>query len=169
MVESGSKDTIEEIFERAIQVECKAADIYEEFSQLFSHIPKISAFWRGLAEDEMQHANTLQDVRKSLTSEQLLSTCDKEMSEEVARIQRMLSDDITASIKNLDDAYELAHKLEFSEFNAIFKFLAIEFVRSEELEQFVVSGIMQHQQKLIDFNRNFGDTDWRKGVCIHAV
>jgi len=169
MIEAGSKYTIEAIFERAIKIEYKAADIYGEFTQLFSHIPEISAFWQGLTEDEMQHANTLQDVRKSLTSEQLLSTCDKEMSEEVARIQRMLSEDLTASIKNLDDAYELAHKLEFSEVNAIFKFLATEFVPSEEREQFVVSEITQHQQKLIDFNRNFGDRDWRKGISIHAV
>lgn len=117
----------------------------------------------------MQHANTLQDVRQSLTSEQLLSPCDKEMWEKVVRIQRVLSVDLTASIKSLNDAYELAHELELSEVNVIFKLLATEFVPSEERKQFVVSEITQHQQKLVDFSRNFGDRDWRKGISIHSV
>lgn len=169
MIESGSKDTIEAIFERAVEIEYKAAGIYRDFSQVFSHIPEVSAFWRGLSEDEMQHANMLQDVRKSLTVEQLLSPCDKEISEKVARVQRMLSEDLAASIKNLDDAHELAHELESSEVNAIFEFLTIEFVPSEEQTRFVVSVITQHLLKLVDFSRNFGDRDWRKEISIHAV
>lgn len=169
MIELSSKDTIEAIFECAIEIEYKAADIYKEFSQLFSHIPEISAFWQGLIEDEKQHADMLQDVRNSLTSEQLLSPCDKELLERVARIQRMLSKITIESINNLNDAYELAHELEFSEVNTIFKLLATEFVLSKERKQFVISEITEHQQKLVDFNRSFGDREWRKGISTHAV
>ena len=121
-----------------------------------------------LTEEEMQHANTLQDIRKSLTVEQLQSPCDKELSDIVARTQRMLRGVLTESIKNLDDAYELAHELEFSELNAIFKLLATKFFPPEQRRQ-IVPNIMQHQQKLLDFSHNFGDRDWRKGISIHAV
>ena len=166
MIESGSRETIEAIFERAIEIEHKAATIYTEFSQLFSHMPKITVFWQGMTEDEKRHMAALQDVRKSLTNEQLQSPCDKNISEKVAEIHRLLSKDLTASINNLDDAYELANELEFSEVNAIFKFLAAEFVPSEQRIQLVASEIKQHQQKLLDFFENFGDRNWRKEISI---
>lgn len=159
MIESGSKDTIEAIFERAIGFEYKAADVFKEFSKLFSHIQEISSFWQELAKDEIQHADTLQNIRKSLTSEELLSPCDEEMSRKVDITQRMLNEVSIASIKNLDDAYELAHELEFSEVNAIFTLLATKFFPSEGGQEFIVSEITKHQQKLVDFTRNFGDRD----------
>jgi rubrerythrin len=169
MIESDSKDTIGAILERAIEIEYKFADIYREFSQQFSHIQEVSAFWQGVTEDEMQHAKALEHVRTSLTGEQLLSPCDEEVSEKVAGIQRMLSKILTKPIKNLDDAYELAHELEFSEVNAVFKLLATEFVPSEERKRFVVSELTQHQRKFVEFSRNFGDRDWRKGIGVHAA
>jgi rubrerythrin len=169
MIESGSKNTIEAIFERAIGFEYKAADLYKEFSKLFSNIQEISSFWQELSEDEIEHADTLQNIRKSLTSEQLLSPCDEEMLMKVDITQRVVAEVSIASIKNLDDAYELAHELEFSEVNAIFTLLAIKFVPSEERKQFIISEIKQHQQKLVDFTHNFGDRDWRKGISIHAI
>ena len=169
MIESASEDTIEVIFERAIEFENKAAHIFRDLSKLFSHIQEISFFWLELAEDEIQHANILQNVRKSLTSEHLLCPCDKEMSVKIDITQRMLTDVSTALIKNLDDAYELAHDLEFSEVNTIFKLLSTKFVHSEERKNFVVSEIKKHQKKLVDFSHNFGDRDWRKGISIHHV
>jgi rubrerythrin len=166
MRKPGSRDALEEIFRRAVEIERAAAGIYTRFSQLFSHLPEISAFWLGLAEDEMQHANTLRDVCELLTSEQLASPCDIEISERVAAAQRMVREDSPASVKNLDDAYEVAHELEFSEVNAVFKLLATAFVPSEERRQFVVEQITQHQQKLVDFGRGFGDRGSRKAIAI---
>ena len=167
MIESGSKDTIEAIFERAIGFEYKASDIFKEFSKLFSYAQEISSFWQELAEDEIEHADTLQNICKSLTSEQLLSSCDEEMSMKVDMTQRMLAKVSIASIKNLDDAYDLAHELEFSEVNAIFKLMAATFIHSQERKQFIISEIGKHQQKLVDFTRNFGDRDWRKKITIN--
>lgn len=169
MIESGSKYTIEEIFERAIVFEYKAEGIFKEFSILFSHIPEISSFWQEMAEDEIEHADILQNIRKSLTSQQLLSPCDVEMSMKIDMTQRMLNEVSIASIKNLDDAYELAHDLEFSEVNTIFKLMTSEFIHSQERKQYIVSEITKHQQKLVDFTRNFGDRNWRKGININHV
>jgi len=166
MTKLGSDVTYEEIFGRAIQIEREADRMYTRFSQLFSHLPEIAAFWRGLAEDEMEHANTLRDVSESLTSEQLASRCDIELSDRVAAARGVVREDAAGLVKNLDDAYELAHELEFSEVNAVFLLLATKFVPSEERRQFVVENITQHQQKLVDFGHRIGDRRSRKAVAI---
>ncbi len=154
------------LFELAIEIEYKAAHIYERLSKLFSHVQGLSDFWDELVKDEKRHATTLQDVKKLLTPQQLLTHSDKKMWDNIASIQRLLSKDLVGAIKTLDDAYELAHELEFSEVNAIFKFLAAGFIPSDERKKHVVSEIKQHQQKLLDFSRNFGDRNWRKGINI---
>jgi len=166
MRELNHEKTIDELFKRAIKIERKAGDIYKELSNLFSHIPEVSALWKGLAEDETLHMNTLQDIHKSLTQEQLSSPSDEQIWENVVKIQYLLDKDLLGQIKNLDDAYELAHELEFSEVNAIFKFLTIDLVPSEERKEFVMSEIKQHQQKLLDFDHNFGDRTWRRQINI---
>jgi hypothetical protein len=169
MMQSGSEETIEHLFEYSIEIEYKAAHIYETLSKLFSHVPGLTVFWQGLVEDEIRHATILQEIRKMLTPEKLLSRSDKKIWDDVAGIQRNLSKDLIAAINTLHDAYELAHDLEFSEVNAVFKFLAAEFVPFDERKQFVFSDIDQHQKKLLDFSRNFGGRDWRKGIDIQRI
>ena len=166
MVESVREATIEKLFESAIEIELAAGDVYKRLSELFSHEPKVRAFWQGLFDDEVRHAATLKDVLGSLMPEQLLSPPDVEMWNNVTRIQAMLSKDLLASIDTLDAAYGLAHDLEFSEVNAIFKFLAGEFVPSEERKKFVHSEIVQHLQKLSHFDEKFGEKAWRRGIKI---
>ncbi len=169
MINSRPEKTIERLFEHAIEIEYKAADIYERFSKLFSHVPGLPAFWQGLHDDEIQHAITLQNVHKSLTPEQLLSYSTKEMWHDSMIIQQMFSKDLVGSINTLDDAYELAHELEFSEVNTIFKFLASDPIPYDKEEELLNSDIIQHQQKLLDFSRNFGDREWRKGIKIQRI
>jgi rubrerythrin len=169
MIQASCEETIELLFENAIEIEKKAAHIYERLSKLFSHVPGLYDFWGALVEDEKRHATTLQDVQKLLTPEQLLAHPDKKIWDDMASIQRLLSKDLIGAINTLDDAYELAHELEFSEVNAIFQFLAAEFVPSAERKKQVISEITQHQQKLLDFSRNFGDRNWRKGINIQRI
>ena len=164
MIGSNDEQTMAQIFGQAIEIEIKAASMYKKYTELFSHIPEISAFWRELTADEMDHAKTLRAIHISLTEEQLQVPCNSELLEKVVATRRMLNNDLTASINNLDEAYELAHELEFSEINAIFKFLAVKLVSNVEREQFIVSHIGQHQQKLLDFKSRFGDQAWRKGI-----
>lgn len=166
MSESHCEHTLSELFKQAIEIEYKFSKVYSKLSILFSHVPDISAFWDGFAREEIFHMNTLQDIHKSLTQEQLLSPAERKMWEGVVMIRDFLGKDLIGSIKNLDDAYELAHELEFSEVNAIFKFLAIKVVPSDEREKFIISHIEQHQKKLMDFSKKFGDRVWRKQIFI---
>ncbi len=69
MTESGSSGTIQAVFDLATEAEKKVGDIYRGFSELFSHVPEVSAFWEGLDRDEREHGRTLQELRRSLTPE----------------------------------------------------------------------------------------------------
>jgi len=169
MMQSGCEETIEHLFDYSIEIEYKAAHIYEAFSKLFSHVPGLTVFWLGLFEDEIRHATILQEIRKILAPEKLLSRIDKKIWDDVVGIQRKLSKDLISAINTLDDAYELAHDLEFSEVNGVFQFLAGECVPPDKRKQFVRSEIQKHLKKLLDFSRNFGGKDWRKGIDIQRI
>jgi len=166
MIQASYEETIELLFEHAIENEYSAAQIYKRLSKLFSHVPGLSDFWDELFQDEIRHTNILKDLQKLLTPEQLLTPADKKMWDNVTKIRRMLSKDLVEPIKTLDDAYELAHELECSEVNTVFQFLAAEFLPSGEQQKQVVSEITIHQQKLFDLNRHFGDRNWRRGIAI---
>jgi len=165
----GSEKTIELLLEYAIEIEYKAAQIYGTLSKLFPHVPGLSDFWQGLKEDELGHVEALHETRKLLTPKQLLQDPGPKMWEDVIHIQLMLGQDLLAAVNTLDDAYELAHELEFSEVNAIFQFLAAECIPFDKRKRFIHSMIEQHQQKLSDFNQNFGNRDWRKRIGIQRI
>lgn len=169
MLESRTEQTLGELFKCSIDIEERAFNLYEQLSKLFSHVQEVSAFWDGLAIDELEHMKMLKDIYTSLTQEQLLSPADKEIWENVINIQFLLNKDLIGPINNLDDAYELAHELEFSEVNNIFKFLTIEVVPFEEQKKIVIANINRHQQKLIDFSQNFGDKLWREQIKIQST
>ncbi len=157
------------LFEHAIEVENKTAHIYESFSKLFSHVPGLSDFWDGLVKDEKLHAATLEEAYKRLPSEQRSARADKKMWDNIAKNQRLLSRDLLKKIKTLDDAYELAHELEFSEVNVIFEFIIAESDLPSDRKKFIISEIIQHQKKLLDFNGNFGNKSWRQKIAIQPV
>lgn len=166
MIQASSDETIERLFEHAIENEYNIAEIYKKLSKLFSHVPGLYDFWDGLVQDEIRHATILKDSQKLLAPEQLLTPADKKMWNDMVKIRRMLSKNLVGSIKTLDDAYELAHELECSEVNTVFQFLAAEFLPPGERQKQVVSEITIHQQKLFDLNRHFGDRNWRRGITI---
>lgn len=166
MIQASCEETIGLLFEHAIEIEHKAAHIYERLAKLFEHVPDMSDFWSDLVQDEMIHATTLQDVQKLLTPDQLSTRSNKKMWTDVTKIRHLLNEDLVGTIKTLNDAYELAHNLENSEVNAIFQFLTAEFVPSDTRRKFVVAEIAQHQKKLLDFSSNFGDRNWRKRIVI---
>jgi rubrerythrin len=169
MLQSGVGETIEHLLAYSIEIEYNVAHIYAALSKLFPHVEGLADFWRGLAEDEIRHAAILQEIRKLLTPEQLLSSSDQKMRDDVARIHSRLRKDLTGEINTLDDAYELAHDLEFSEVNAVFQFLAGEYIPSGERKQLVRSEIEQHLNKLLNFPRTFGERDWRKEIHIQRI
>ena len=127
-------------------------------------MPQIQNFWNDLAWDEARHIAELKNTQKSLSAKKLDSPAAASMIEGIKKALELLVKDMLDEVKNLDDAYEFAHEMEYSEANAIFKFLATKFIPSKEREEFIFSLIESHLAKLMDFSHNFGDARFRKTI-----
>ena len=164
-----SEETTESFFRQAIEAENLARDIYVQFAQTFFHVPDVSGFWQDMAYDEAKHAYTLKEIMVSLTAEQLAAPADQKFLGIMMNMISFMNAASQKAVATLDDAYEIAHDLEFSELNYIFKYVTGGFMRQEEEEQFVASVIDEHQKKLVDFTEHFGDRNWRKQILARST
>lgn len=153
---------IGKIFEKAIEIEKSAGRIYERFAKLFSDFPKIASFWKGMNKDELDHAEWLAEIKESLSEEQLLSPPNYELILKTENVKFLLNRNSAKAIENLDEAYEIAHEIESSEVNNLFRLLTSKFISSEDRKKILLSEINEHQQKIMDFSKNFGDKVLRK-------
>lgn len=161
---SDQTKTIEAVFKFAIHAEQQAAEFYRMLAEGFTHVSGLPAFWRGLMEDEVKHAEALEKICGSLTSDQLMLPADGLLLERARGVQKTL--DGIQSIQTLEDAYITAHALENSEVNALFVLLTLRFVSKEDRRKFYQSEIQYHQAKLQVFSQTFGSSAWRKGISI---
>lgn len=159
-----SDKTIESLFKQAIIIEKTAGSIYEKFGQLFSHVPDVSAFWYEMAKEEILHAKHLEEMQNNLTEYQNSAVVDREISEAVKRVVKMISIDCVENIDDLNDAFLFAYELESSEVNAIFQFLTTEYTDSSTRKDFVNKEIKDHIDKFIMFKNNYGDEDMKKMI-----
>jgi rubrerythrin len=164
MSDMGLETSFDEIFQSAIEIEQIAGQIYEGFAKLFSDFPKIVDFWKGMNQDEIDHAKWLIEIRESLSKEELSSSPEYEFILKVHSIKKLLGEYSKKKIDNLDDAYELANDIESSEVNNLFRLLMHKFIPSEDKKKFILSEINEHQQKIMDFPKNFGDRILRKEI-----
>lgn len=158
--------TVSDLFDLGIALEKRAAKIYDALSRSFPHFSKVQAFWEGMKADEILHAETLERIRDALPAADLLRKVDSKIWAEAREIERFLSGDRLGPIETLEDAYMLAHEIEFSEVNTIFKFLAEKAVPFEARAEFVLSQITHHQDKITSFDRRLGSRAWRKRIAI---
>ena len=159
-------NTVSDLFDLGIALERRAAEIYDRFSSGFSHEPQVQAFWKGMVADEIEHAETLERIRDALPAADLDRRIDAKIWIEAIEIKRFLSGDSIEAIETLEDAYMLAHEIEFSEVNTIFKFLAEKSVPFETRAEFVLSQITHHQDKITSFDAKFGSREWRRRIAI---
>jgi rubrerythrin len=164
MSDASPNTSFDEIFQSAIEIEKKAGNIYERFAELFAAFPKIVDFWKGMNQDESGHAKWLLEMKESLSEEALSSYPDYDLILKVHSIKKSLDEYSKKKIENLDDAYELANEIESSEVNNLFRLLTKKFVSSEDRKKLLFSEINQHQLKIMDFSKNFGDGLWRKEI-----
>jgi hypothetical protein len=164
MEQPGAGRTVEHLFELAIRIEHQATLLYEMFSKMFSHVPELDAFWRTMIDEESSHEKLLQDACGLLNAAQLQSPADDKMMRDAARVRRLFADDLKETIQTLDDAYELMHRLEYSEMNAIFLFLTSKWIPPSKQHNLIHGVIEKHLEYLSSFGDKFGDKDWRKAI-----
>ena len=147
--------TIQLIFELAINWETQARDLYANFAKLFNHEPKVSAFWIQLAKDESQHIVVLKDILNKLSTEKRLMKIGNEQWTSVTRVEGLIKEAITRKVSTLDDAYELAHQLERSELNTLFKLIVNDYHTDEKVKKFILSDVIEHTERLKNFGQEY--------------
>src|SRR5271169_2137863 len=124
-------------------------NFYEGLARSFSFVPPVSLFWEDMMRDEVFHMQELTDIRNTLSDEQLFELADQSIingaQNELKRFAEKLD---LKGVVTLDDAYEIAYELEYSEVNTVFRAIISKFVSSESKSKFVLSQIREHVQNL---------------------
>jgi hypothetical protein len=140
--------TVDELFEAAIALEEQAKALYLELARRFAHAEEVAAYWRSLAEEEITHASWLAAQKAKLTPEVLARPADPAMLRRARWRIEIAIDDDAAQVRNLDDAYELAHEVESGETNAILSFLIDEYESGPEARAFLRAQLGEHIARL---------------------
>ena len=158
------ENTMENLFQLAIKSEWNSRRFYIQFSRIFDHVPEVSHFWLTLANDEEQHAKTLQEIQDSLSKEILAQEADRKLIKNIMNILSDLSKISIDQVKNLDDAYEIAHEIETSEVNNVFRILTENFIADKNKKETIISDLLNHVEKLMKLSENYGNKTWRKEI-----
>ena len=166
MIDQNIDLTVGEILDRAIKIEKRVADLYAIFTKRFSHVPGMSDFWSDLRRDEIGHMGELRVVYESLPAEKLQAPESRAVSISVHRAIACVDDVCLSRVKTLDDAYEIARNLEFSEINTVFEYLTMDLVPASSRDEMVTYQVEEHEKKLVDFDQLYGDKNWRSQFLI---
>ena len=147
--------TLQELFEIAINWETLARDLFADFANLFRHDPKVSDFWIQLSKDESGHIGVLKDILNKIPPEKRSVEVSKEQRDTARRVEKLIEEAPRRKVQTLDDAYELAHQLETSELNALFKMLVIDYLPDKEAHKFIVVEVTEHIERLMRFGKEY--------------
>jgi rubrerythrin len=156
-------NTIEWLFERAISFESKACDFYATLAELFGHTPKVRHFWEEMSNDESRHVDMLREIRNTMPRSRLSEHVGEKERSSALKVAALLKGDLVARVTTLGDACELAHEIENSEVNAIFRILAVDSVADRSRREFLSAQIDEHLERLMGFSQEF-KADYRSVV-----
>ncbi len=156
--------TLSDLFECAIVNELKAADIFANFRDAYSFDDGLAQFWEEMRKDEIMHADVLRKIHNDLADEKLSEKPDRSVCEYAERAYQLIIKISEEEPKNLNEAYELAHELEFCELNEVYLILLNNKVDDNDAKEFIKEEITNHQKKMTDFKDNFGGKEWRLSI-----
>ena len=163
-----STQTMDWLFERAIAWESVARDLYATMAQWFPQEPRASRFWEELSADESRHIDFLRETRDGLSPDQLAAVLGSKELEMARQVEAMLGRVRAEELTTLHDAYELAHDLENSEINLVFRMLTVDLLADRERQDFLLTQINEHLNRLNRFSREF-KVRHRKLIPIRKV
>jgi len=169
MLDPDAELVLGKIFERAIETKRKVGQIYQRFAELFSHVPEVEDFWKKMNLNQIAHADWLKEIKESLSEEQILSLPEVEMVLKIHSIRNLFDKHLKKEINNLHDAYEVAHTIESSEVNDLFKILSSEFISSEEKKKLILNAIEEYRKQIMSFPEKFRDGMTMKEIRAEGV
>lgn len=159
--------TVAEVFQLAIEAEETAHALYRELAAKFAHLEEAAHFWEEYAADETAHARELKKLRREAGDEELTKPADRDVVESARRVSRFSAEKALEGMRDLEDAYELAHEIESSEINVVFDFLITNFALTEEAQDFLRSQLREHIRKITTgFPEEYGDPMSRRAIRL---
>jgi hypothetical protein len=156
--------TLSQLFECGIGAEKKAHVFYLSLARRFLSRPDISAFWESMAKEEEGHARIFERSRDTLPKSRLDAVIEIPMAQRADALDKLSVFGMLDSVHNLDDAYQLAHELESSDMNVVFNFLKFKLIPDGEKPGISPDVIERHLKKPIDFQKAFGEAQFRKQI-----
>ena len=159
------KGTVAGLFDLAIAAEKAAAYFYQGHSEAFRGEPAVAACWKGLMSDELLHKEQLSRVFAALP--QTVRSADAEpgqyerAAENLRRFGPMLN---VRNVQNLEEAYDIAYELEYSEVNLIFHALLGDYTPQPSDPDFALRLIRDHAGRLEELLRTSGGPERMRGV-----
>ncbi len=161
--------TQKDLLRAAILLERLAQKVYTGIADLFRYEKGISLIFEELAADEEQHIKLLSKLLAGLPTASGKLPCSFQHCEKLQSILEHLEHIDINAIENLNDAYELAHDLEFSEINSIFLQIILLCADDDEEHTFIKQEIIEHQKKIFTLKTQFGDKQKRKTFVAQPV
>jgi rubrerythrin len=141
--------TLADLLAVAIQLEAGAQRFYEGLARMFAHCPDVAEFWRRFAADETLHEKQLIDFRASMSVKRLSEPADAQLLEAGRKVLSVTLEERLSELQNLDDAWQMAHDLEVSETNTIFRFFMAEFSRDKRIVAAMMQHLDEHAERLM--------------------
>jgi DNA-binding response OmpR family regulator len=163
----GTRNT-EAVFELALTSEIAARNLYRGLAAKFAHVPAVAQFWQGMMHDEEAHAEQLERLRVSLTAEQLAAPAQSSLWRQATASYELATHISNDAVQTLDDAYQVAQRLESSEINAVFELLMVRYLAMEHKEEIILSQIRNHTSKMLTFSQLFGEAPTRRQVAAQG-
>ena len=128
---SNKPETVDKLFDYAIELERAAETLYRQMGKMFAHQPDVARYWDHYADEERGHASYLERTKAGVSAKRLALPADTKIITDAQKCLDVVSHKKLESIHNLEDAFQLATELESSETNAIFEFMITNFSREE--------------------------------------
>jgi ferritin len=141
--------TARDMFVVGVQLELAAQCLYEGLAEMFAHCPEVAAFWRLFAADEVLHAKRLAEFQVSVDARRLSQPTDARLLEAGRKLLATPVAELLSQVQNLDDGYQIAHDLESSETNTIFRFLIDEFSQDKRIVAALMRHLDEHVERLM--------------------
>ncbi|MBN2002228.1 MAG: hypothetical protein JXA21_02625 [Anaerolineae bacterium] len=165
-----SFETIEDMFQLAINVERLAKTLYLGLEDMFADHPEVAHFWHHYADEEEGHAAWLEQTLARLSPEQRETQGDLVIVEKLRHISHTPIKSLLAGIANLEDAFQLVNDLENSETNVVFEFLVENFADDEDTRRFLKNQLRNHVGNLlIEFPTQFRSAAIRRSIQVRRL
>jgi rubrerythrin len=147
--------TVAQFFDRAISWERAAEAFYSALAEMFAADLAVRDIWLRMAADEALHVTLLRTGLARLADDQRTQALTPHQLDVVDSIERELAEIRSEEITTLDDAYELANRLESSEINSVFQMLVLDKLEPDTRSELVRSQFEEHVARLVELRSTF--------------